>query len=163
MVDIALCIGSNNGDRSWYIRRMEEMLRDVLEPPIVTSKIMETEPVEVEEKQEWFLNRIIGGQFKRSAMELLNDCRKIEKSLGRRYKGLRKARTADVDILLYGTKVIISSVLTIPHPSILTRRFCLEGLRQIMPDALIGDSGKTVEDCYLSMKKPVRNQKLRFL
>ena len=143
---------------------METMLRKVLLPPVITSDVMETEPVEVTEIQAWYFNRIIGGRYDRSAKALLSECQKIEQILGRQDKGLRKARTADIDILLFGTEVIATPLLTVPHPSLLTRRFCMEGLLQVMPDAKIGGiTGKTVARYYALMNKTVKEQRMRFI
>ena len=43
-------------------------------------------------------------------------------------------RTIDIDILLFGTSVIETKELTIPHPALHERRFVLEPLAEIAPD-----------------------------
>ena len=45
-------------------------------------------------------------------------------------------RTIDLDIVLYGSRVVDSPGLSIPHPEMHRRRFVLEPLAQIAPDAL---------------------------
>ncbi|MBN1575445.1 MAG: 2-amino-4-hydroxy-6-hydroxymethyldihydropteridine diphosphokinase [Chitinispirillaceae bacterium] len=162
MVNVAICIGSNSGDRRWYINRMEEMLKEVLFPPVIMSALMETEPVGVFDEQPWYLNRVIGGCYDRSAFKLLSACAAIERSLGRTEKGMVRARTADIDILLFGNETIAAEELTIPHPAILLRRFCLEGLSQIMPDAVIGTAAGTVGQQYAAMTQQIRSQGLLF-
>jgi 2-amino-4-hydroxy-6-hydroxymethyldihydropteridine diphosphokinase len=162
MVDVALCIGSNSGDRRWYIYRMEVMLQEILLPPIVISALMETEPIGVVDEQPWYLNRIIGGRYGGNAFGLLAACTTIERELGRKNKGTGRERTADIDILLFGKEAITTAELTIPHPAIFTRRFCLEGLYQIMPDAAIGTTDGTVREHYAAMTPQVRKQGLRF-
>ncbi|MBN1307242.1 MAG: 2-amino-4-hydroxy-6-hydroxymethyldihydropteridine diphosphokinase [Chitinispirillaceae bacterium] len=158
---MAICIGSNRGDRCWYIKRMEEMLNAVLFPPVVMSALMETEPVGVFDEQPWYLNRVIGGCYDRSAFTLLAACTAIERSLGRTEKGTGRARTADIDILLFGNETIAAEELTIPHSAILSRRFYLEGLYQVMPDAVIGSAAGTVGQQYAAMTQQLRNQGLR--
>jgi len=61
----------------------------------------------------------------------------IELSMGRR-RGEASAipkgpRVIDIDILLYGGRVIHSPELTVPHPAMHLRRFVLEPLAQIAP------------------------------
>jgi 2-amino-4-hydroxy-6-hydroxymethyldihydropteridine diphosphokinase len=160
---IALSIGSNCGDRLWYMERMVVQLREVLESRLDISVLMETEPLEVAGEQSWYLNRIIGGRYRGTPEELLSHCRSIEEALGRTGKGLRKPRTADVDILLFGNVAVTGTGLTLPHPGILRRRFCLEGLVQIMPDTVIATTGKTVREHHEFMEPMVRSQQIRFV
>ena len=119
MVQVALSIGSNCGDRRGFIGRMEELLHEVLGAEFSASALMETEPIEVVDEQSWYLNRILGGTFGGTPGELLSRCRLIEERLGRTGKGLRTPRTADVDILLFGPVAIETELLTIPHPGLL--------------------------------------------
>lgn len=163
MVDVALSLGSNSGDRREYLRKMEEMVCGLLLAPVRRSAIMETEPVDVDDLQPWYLNRIIGGSYGGDAFMLLDSCKNIERVLGRTEKGLRRQRTADVDILLFGNEVIATSELTLPHPAIRSRRFCIEGLNRIAPDAVIGDPPAKISEWYRIVQPHVRAQKLRFV
>ncbi|HZU23205.1 MAG TPA: 2-amino-4-hydroxy-6-hydroxymethyldihydropteridine diphosphokinase, partial [Terriglobales bacterium] len=43
-------------------------------------------------------------------------------------------RTLDIDILLFGSSIIDTPELTVPHPSMHERRFVLEPLAEIAPD-----------------------------
>jgi len=160
MVDVALSLGSNSGDRRFYMRRMEEMGGQIFQGAIFVSALMETEPLEVSGDQPWYLNRIVRGGFGGSARELLEECKAIERSLGRTNKGMRMERTADVDILLFGQCEIADSDLTIPHPAIYSRRFCLEGLNQVMPDAPIGASNMTVGMLFADMPPEMGVQRI---
>ena len=163
MVDVALCLGTNSGDRREYMRCMEDMVCGLLVPPICSSPLMETEPVDVDDIQPWYFNRIIGGSYNGGAFGLLASCKKIERTLGRQEKGNRRQRTADIDILFFGSEVIDTDELTVPHPAILSRRFCLEGLSRIMPNAIIGEPPARICDWYRAMNQMIRTQKLRFL
>lgn len=162
MVDIALSLGTNSGDRRENLRRMEEMVCELLVGPVRRSAIMETEPVDVDALQPWYLNRIIGGWYEGDAFTLLAACKKIECTLGRTGKGLRLPRTADIDILLFGGENLTTDELTIPHPAISSRRFCIEGLCQIAPDAVIGEPAAKISDWYRDMRPGIRAQQLRF-
>ena len=157
-----MSLGSNLGDRLGYIKEMERGIIAVVKPPVKKSDIMETEPVDVKERQPSYLNRIMVAHYTGTPFELLEHCLKIEISLGRKEKRSKVARTADIDILLFGDTVVKSSKLVIPHSALLKRRFCIEGLEQTCPDCLIPGVGKTVHEIYIKMDQDVRSQKVGF-
>jgi 2-amino-4-hydroxy-6-hydroxymethyldihydropteridine diphosphokinase len=162
MATVYLSLGSNVGDKRSYIQEMTNRLKLLLGPPIKLSRLMETEPVGVPFKQKWFLNRVMSGRFYDSAEELLWLCQSIEKSLGRRGKKMQAPRTADIDILLFGQRVIHKKDLTVPHPRLLRRRFCLEGLRSIAPYKKVPGTGLTITQLCNRMRKGVRSQQIIF-
>jgi 2-amino-4-hydroxy-6-hydroxymethyldihydropteridine diphosphokinase len=43
------------------------------------------------------------------------------------------SRTADLDILYYGDRIVLTPTLTIPHPRLHLRRFALVPLCDVMP------------------------------
>jgi 2-amino-4-hydroxy-6-hydroxymethyldihydropteridine diphosphokinase len=158
MYDVALSLGSNSGDRFFYMRKMEEALQSVLLPPIKMSTLFKTGPVDVFNEQPWYLNRIIKGKYTTKAVDLFQQCLDIELQLGRVNKGMHTERTADIDILLFGNQNINTATLIVPHPAILRRRFCMVGLYQIMPDALVTATGKTISECFAAMGEEIRKQ-----
>lgn len=162
MVSVVLGIGSNLGDRFHYIHLMEKELCLVLSGPILKSDLMETEPVNVDHHQ-WFLNRIISGSYDGTALELLDRIEIIEVKLGRDKKSQLAPRTADIDILLFGEEIINTAILTIPHPQIINRRYCLEGMNQIVGNWLIPGKGRLVSEHFNSMNAQIKAQKIRFL
>ncbi|MFW6245063.1 MAG: 2-amino-4-hydroxy-6-hydroxymethyldihydropteridine diphosphokinase [Fibrobacterota bacterium] len=162
MTRVALCIGCNLGRREISLRSMQRSVSSLLSQPVRMSDIMDTEPVGVDEPQPWYLNRIISGYFNGTAAQLLQKCFEIESDLGRKRFKSKGSRTADVDILLFGGLVIRSSSLTVPHPEIVNRRFCLEGLKQIEADWEIPGVSRTVEELYGEMCSVVRDQTVRF-
>jgi 2-amino-4-hydroxy-6-hydroxymethyldihydropteridine diphosphokinase len=161
MHEVALSLGTNNGNRFFYMRKMVEAIYTILRPPITMSDLYETEPVEVTTEQQWYFNRIIKGYYSHSVNDLLSQCCTIEQKLGRSNKGMRAERTADIDILLFDNENVNTAVLTVPHPAILRRRFCIMGLFQIMPSALIVTVGKTVGECFNAMNDDIKNQRMK--
>lgn len=141
---------------------MQRSVSSFLSQPVRMSDVMETEPVGVNEPQPWYLNRIISGFFSGTAAQLLQKCFEIESDLGRTRLTVKASRTADVDILLFGNLVIRSNSLTIPHPEIVNRRFCLEGLKQIEADWVIPGGSRTVEELCGEMSSAVKGQGVRF-
>jgi 2-amino-4-hydroxy-6-hydroxymethyldihydropteridine diphosphokinase len=58
----------------------------------------------------------------------------LEQAMGRQRKQKNGPRIIDVDILLFGTAVIDTASLIVPHPRLHERRFVLEPLAEIAPD-----------------------------
>ena len=55
--------------------------------------------------------------------------------MGRRRAQPKGPRTLDIDILLFGNAVIRTAQLEVPHPAMQQRRFVLEPLAEIAPEA----------------------------
>lgn len=68
---------------------------------------------------------------------LIVQLQKIEASRGRERRVRWAARTLDLDILLYGDRVISSDRLQIPHPRMSERNFVLYPLADISPDLVL--------------------------
>ncbi|HVI06702.1 MAG TPA: 2-amino-4-hydroxy-6-hydroxymethyldihydropteridine diphosphokinase [Candidatus Binatia bacterium] len=137
-----LSLGSNLGDRARNIATAISSLREIGEVAAMSS-LYETEPVEFTD-QPWFLNSAVALDTKASPAELMADILAIEEKMGRRRLVKKGPRVIDIDILFFGDQVVESSSLLIPHPSIAERRFVLEPLAEIAPDAVHPVSGKTV-------------------
>lgn len=126
-------LGSNVGDREQHLR--DAIARLGLAGRVVcVSSFYETEPVEVAE-QAWFLNCAVGLETSLAPEQLMSAVLDIEQQLGRRRTQSKGPRTIDIDILLFGDRVIASPGLTIPHPRMHERRFVLEPLAEIAPEA----------------------------
>jgi len=168
MTFTALSLGSNEGDRLFYINSMEKALRKILaDGSLKSSKTMETEPVGVScINQPPYLNKVVAGRYDGNAYELLEVCLSIETALGRTRPTPKASRVADIDILLFGDADISDLPrLIIPHPEIRNRRFCLEGLMGIDPSIKVPISGDAmvVGDLYKNMSAGVAAQNVSFL
>jgi 2-amino-4-hydroxy-6-hydroxymethyldihydropteridine diphosphokinase len=163
MTTVFLSLGSNKGKRKYYLEKMVDMLSSVMEPNIRRSRVMETEPLGMHGCSRWFFNLVVRADFTGTPAELLLDCNRIERALGRRREKLLCARTADIDILLFGRSVIRERSLIVPHPRLLERRFCLEGLRQVGPSWKIPGTGITVKGHCDRMPPHVRSQRIIFI
>jgi 2-amino-4-hydroxy-6-hydroxymethyldihydropteridine diphosphokinase len=163
MAIVFLSLGSNKGKRRYYIEEMVRKLVPLMENGIRRSSMMETEPVGMPPGQRWFCNLIVRAGYTGSVEQLLAQCNRIEEELGRLRQKPRAARTADIDILLYGHIVIRKKTLKVPHPQILNRRFCLEGLVQLGPHWKLPDTELTMSEHYHHMAWKVRHQEVVFL
>jgi 2-amino-4-hydroxy-6-hydroxymethyldihydropteridine diphosphokinase len=163
MVEVVLSLGSNAGDRAECMERMEREVGLILDPPLVKSRLMETKPIGMPGEGRWFYNRLIRARCRLACRELLRQCHAIEVKLGRPANHLPLSpRTADIDILLYGDIQIKERDLTIPHPCIQVRRFCVLGLREIAPDWRVPGFRKRVDELVDEWESAVRDQQVRY-
>jgi 2-amino-4-hydroxy-6-hydroxymethyldihydropteridine diphosphokinase len=140
-----LSLGSNLGDRLWYLRAAIDALgRGSAMRLIGTSKVYETAPVEVAEDQPDYLNCVAELECFMSALELLSICQGVEAALGREKKGEKAPRTLDVDVLLFGDEVIEEPGLYVPHRGV-TRAFNLKGLADLDPGLHTPGHGRVEE------------------
>ena len=132
-ITACLSLGSNIGNRVGNIREAVRRLGS-LGKVIAVSDFYETEPVEVQ-SQPWFINCAAMLETELSPEELLRALLEIEKQMGRVRTSDKGPRVIDIDILLIGGLVIDSPQLTVPHPAMQERRFVLQPLAEIAPQA----------------------------
>jgi 2-amino-4-hydroxy-6-hydroxymethyldihydropteridine diphosphokinase len=131
---VYLSLGSNVGDREAQLREAEKRLSK-LGRVVAISSFYETEPVEFTE-QPWFLNCAVKLETSLAPEELMAAILGIEEEMGRRRVQDKGPRSIDIDILLFADAIVESSEVTIPHPAMHRRRFVLEPLAEIAPEAL---------------------------
>jgi len=131
---VYLSLGSNIGDQAGNLNAAIDRLR-VFGNVVAVSSFYETEPVEFT-AQAWFLNCAVVLDTEKTPQELLAGILDIERQLGRRRGQKKGPRIIDLDILLFGSSIVDDPGLTIPHPAMHERRFVLEPLAEIAPDAL---------------------------
>jgi 2-amino-4-hydroxy-6-hydroxymethyldihydropteridine diphosphokinase len=127
-----LSLGSNLGDRAAHLTTAISRL-EALGQVVAVSSFYETEPVELT-AQPWFLNCAVALDTEKMPRQLLASVLGVEQQMGRRRVQKKGPRTIDIDILLFGSSVIETKGLTIPHPAMHERRFVLEPLAEIAPD-----------------------------
>ena len=139
-----LSLGSNLGDREAILR--DAIIRlDSLGRVTAVSSFYETEPVDFLD-QPWFLNCVVLLETDLPPQTLLQRLLEIERSLGRERLQPKGPRLIDIDILLFGDKIIHEPGLTIPHPALHQRRFVLEPLAQIAPGVVHPIIKKTAQE-----------------
>ncbi|HEY6271899.1 MAG TPA: 2-amino-4-hydroxy-6-hydroxymethyldihydropteridine diphosphokinase [Terriglobales bacterium] len=127
-----LSLGSNMGNRAENLRQVIICLKEIGAVTAVSS-FYETEPVEVEGQQPWFLNSVVALETELTPQQLVARTLAIEIAMGRRRNAPKGPRTVDVDIVLFGDTVVEDDSLKIPHPAMHRRRFVLEPLAEIAP------------------------------
>lgn len=102
------------------------------------SSVYETAPVGGP-RQDPFLNAVVLIDTARTPTGLLRELLLIERSRGRVRLERWGPRTLDLDLILFADREIDEPGLTVPHPQMGHRRFVLEPLLEIWPDAAMPD------------------------
>lgn len=125
-----LALGSNLGDRMSYLRAALDSLPDV----VAVSSVYETEPVGGSDDQGAYLNAVVELSTTLQPAQLLDVTQSIELKNHRVRIEKNGPRTLDIDILLFGDRVVDLPDLQIPHPRMWVRRFVLEPLAELAPE-----------------------------
>jgi 2-amino-4-hydroxy-6-hydroxymethyldihydropteridine diphosphokinase len=147
-VTVYLALGSNLGDRRALLEAAWHHLVGDLGADrgggaaalaeAARSPIYETDAVAAD-SQPPYLNVVVRGRTALPALALLGRCLAIEAALGRvRPSGaVKAARTIDIDILLYGSSVLRTETLVVPHPALLERAFVRVPLADVAEPGLL--------------------------
>lgn len=140
---VAIALGSNVGDREAHLGFAVQRLGAVL-GGLRASRWYETAPVGGGD-QPTFLNGVVVGTTALPADRLLALLQAIEADRGRTRSYMGAPRTLDLDLILYGTRVIVQAGLVVPHPRFRDRAFVLRPLADLEPGWRDPVTGKTVQ------------------
>ncbi|MGA2093561.1 MAG: 2-amino-4-hydroxy-6-hydroxymethyldihydropteridine diphosphokinase [Sedimentisphaerales bacterium] len=126
-------LGSNLGDRRGFINDALKMLGQTQG----IDGVRATEPTETMPlgglKQPRYLNAAAEIKTSLSAEKLHSRLKEIEDALGRQRSEKWGSRTIDLDLLLFGSEVIKTDKLIVPHPETHLRSFVLVDLCKLNP------------------------------
>lgn len=91
-----------------------------------------------------YLNTVALGRPRLEAEELLAVCKALERLAGRRRGPRFGARPLDLDLLLWGDRVLRGRELSLPHPRLRQRRFVLAPLADLAPELPVPPDGTPV-------------------
>lgn len=143
-VEVYLGLGSNMGDRQGNLSRALDLISRKLQMGEVSS-VYDTEPMG-DVSQPRFLNMVCQVYTRIAPEALLILAKGIETKLGRASGKPNAPRPIDIDILLYGDRVIETPELVIPHPRLAERAFVLVPLAEIAPALKHPVSGETIKE-----------------
>lgn len=128
---VYLGLGTNLGDREANLRHALDLLgkRVAL---TTTSSVYDTEPWGFQD-QPRYLNCVCEAWTSLEPWALLAAVKDVERAMGRQPSFPNGPRLIDVDILLYGQRVVRGPGLEIPHPRLGERAFVLAPLGEIAP------------------------------
>ena len=132
-----IALGANLGDRRANIDAAVEQIRSTDGVTVAkVSSLMENAAVGGPAGSPPFLNAVAEVETALSPRQLLDRLLQIEQSLGRTRREKWGPRIIDLDLVLYGDQIIAEPDLQVPHPLMHERRFVLEPLAQIAPEAI---------------------------
>ena len=141
---IYVALGSNWGDRLGYLIRAIEEISNIAEIKAI-STVYESEAWGYTNQQK-FLNLVIKVKTNLEPHRFLLNLRRIERIVGRKERFKWGPREIDIDILLWGDRVINSKMLWIPHPYLTERDFFLYPLLEIDQDLRNPLNGKPLKE-----------------
>ncbi|GAX62682.1 7,8-dihydro-6-hydroxymethylpterin-pyrophosphokinase [Candidatus Scalindua japonica] len=153
MTKVYVGLGSNLGNRKENIIRAIDRI-DTCEEFSVKERsgFYDTAPFGGPPQPD-YVNCVIGLETEVGPQALLKEFKKIEVELGRK-PGLRWGpRMVDLDILLYGDKIVKEHNLKIPHERMYERVFVLEPLCEISPDIKHPVSGISLSELLDKLKQ----------
>ena len=133
MAGAYLLLGSNQGDREYFLAEAIQRINQLAGKIINKSAVYETAAWGLAD-QAAFLNQVIQVSTSLSPADLLYQLNLIEEALGRVRKTKWAARVIDIDILYYDDIILQTENLIIPHPHLHERRFTLVPLVELAPD-----------------------------
>ncbi len=133
-----IALGSNLDDRRGHLRGAVAKIIALSDTRVTAeSPVYETAPAPGSAPgQGDYLNAVVRLETSLSPEQLLDALRDIEKQHGRQRREKWGERPLDLDILLYGDRVIAAPDLAIPHPRMHERWFVLKPLCDIAPDVV---------------------------
>jgi 2-amino-4-hydroxy-6-hydroxymethyldihydropteridine diphosphokinase len=140
-----VALGSNLGDPAAQIR---SALRELARMPgtrVVRSSSLYRNPPAGGLDQPEYINAVAQVETRAGARELLDRLLEIERAHGRVRDYPNAPRTLDLDIVLYGDRVLREPGLVVPHPRMLQRAFVLVPLAEIAPEAQVPGHGRVAD------------------
>lgn len=132
---VFIALGSNLGDRALNLARARQLMAGFISD-MQASSLYETAPWGVLDQPK-FLNQVVKGVTALAPLRLLGSLKAIEKTLGRKKTIRYGPRILDLDILLYGERIIEFRRLQVPHPRMFERAFVLAPLAEIAAELVI--------------------------
>jgi 2-amino-4-hydroxy-6-hydroxymethyldihydropteridine diphosphokinase len=146
---IFVALGSNLGDRRALI---EQALQRIARLP--GTSVVGVAPIEPSAPllppgdstpQPEYLNSIAELASRLEPAELMGALKTIEKEMGRVSTTRWAPRLIDLDLILYGDRVIDTEALIVPHPGLVHRSFVLRPLLSLWPGVRDPRTGRPLE------------------
>lgn len=146
METVWLGLGSNLGDSEALIRQAVSLLGEFISGGRLSGLWLSKARYVVDQPD--FLNAVFSGETELDPHDLLEAIHRVEAQLGRDRSAVvpKGARTMDIDVLLYGSRIIAEDTLVVPHPGIRERKFVLLPLLELSPYLVDPVSNRAFKD-----------------
>lgn len=132
MNKVFIGLGSNLDEPLSQLKKAIEYLKQLKTLTGINVSGFYSSPPMGPQEQPDYINAVVEVTTNLTAEQLLDELQKIEQQQGRIRKEHWGARTLDLDILLYGSEVIHTERLTVPHRGISERSFVLYPLSELV-------------------------------
>ena len=149
--EVYLGLGSNLGDRQRNIADAVALLGEE-STDVAVSSCYETMPHGFS-GQPMFVNAACRIWTRLDPFHLLRKTRQIQSILGSRPAFVNGPRAMDIDILVYGRRVLSAPGLIIPHPRMAEREFVLAPLAELAPGLVHPVLRETVRVLLLCLRE----------
>jgi 2-amino-4-hydroxy-6-hydroxymethyldihydropteridine diphosphokinase len=149
---VFLLLGSNLGDRGAMLDAATDRLAGTAGLTfLAASSTYASPPQDCPPESPEFLNRMLKMECALAPEALLDAAEEIETDLGRVVKGGNVPRIIDIDIILYGDRVVQTDRLVVPHPRLKRRPFVLVPLHELAPEAVDPATGDRYADLLAAL------------
>ncbi|MDP3233958.1 MAG: 2-amino-4-hydroxy-6-hydroxymethyldihydropteridine diphosphokinase [Myxococcales bacterium] len=145
---VFVALGANLGDRR---AQLDEAVRRIGElegtTVLAVAPVLETTallPHEASTPQPDYLNTVAELRTTLEPLPLLRALKAIERAMGRLTTTRWAPRVIDLDLVLFGDRLLVSEELTLPHQGLSARRFVLEPLLALWPEAIDPRTGRSL-------------------
>lgn len=150
-----IALGSNLGDSVALVQKAFAGLQSLSASPILKSSLWRSSPVDCPPGSADFINAAIAiAPLEGETPELmLGKLQELEIQFGRKPKvQFNEARPLDLDLIAFGSETRDTGDLILPHPRFHQRRFVLEPLNEIVPQAVLPGQIQTVHQLLAALE-----------
>lgn len=145
-----LSLGSNLGDRVGYLAEAVHRLNGAGVRVAQVSSVYETVP-QGKTDQPLFLNLAVKVETTLDPWSFLRHIQAVEQAMGRVRKERWGPRTLDIDIILFGVRVLSGADLEVPHPRMAERAFVLTPMLELHPGLKLPTTGAPLQDLLAAL------------
>lgn len=152
-----VALGTNLGDR--LLNLAEARRRLALLGELVRGPVLETPALLApgdRTPQPAYLNTVDQLETSLSPFSLFHQLKRIERLMGRVPATRWAARIIDLDLIFFGEELIDTPQLKVPHPAMHQRRFVLEPLVRLAPQARHPLLGRTAGELLVQLRADSR-------
>lgn len=152
MEKVFVGVGSNLGDPAGNVQQAITRIDRTADISVLRSASLYGSKPFGPVPQDDFVNTVIELECSLEPADLLERLKDIERDMGRTQTERWGPREIDLDILIFGTRVLTSDALCLPHAGISERAFVLAPLAELEPGLRL-TNGKSVEDAFKRLEQ----------